>query len=135
MIYLGNTPVGVGIKGVGEFTKYEQTTAVGVGNNNNYMEIQASFVPKLVLISGGTDESGHILSGAYDFSVNIGGTLYRNSSNQALGRSGYRVEIVDTSPAASATNCLYYDGKILVSRANSNGYFSENDTFTVDIYG
>lgn len=134
MIYLGQDPVGIAV-GVGKFTQYEKKTVAGVGNSNTYVQVSASFDPKLVVISDGTDSTGHVISGVMDFVHGVGGMLYRNSSNETLSTGGYRPAYVDSSPSVVATQCKYYDGDIYVSRVNSNGYFAEADTFTFEIYG
>ena len=134
MIYLGNQAVGVAV-GVGKFTQYEKKTAVGAGNSNTLMQISISFDPKLVLFSGGTDETGHIISGVMDFTNTVGAALYRNSSSSAMSTSGYRPQYTDSAPAANATQFKYYNGTLYMSRANANGFFASTDTFTFEIYG
>ena len=134
MIYLGNQAVGV-TAGVGDFTLYEKKTAAGVGNSNTYIVVPTSFVPKLVLISGGTDASGHIISATMNFTNSSGGATYRNAANSNLSAGGYRPIYGTATPSQSAGNCVYYDGNIYISRVGSNGWFDTTDTFTFEIYG
>ena len=125
---------------VGNLSRYEtkSMTFPLAGNNNSPVVIPVSFMPKILIISGGTDTLGNVIGGVYMFDdqgdKRAGGTMYRNKANSNLVSSGLVTAILSVAPANAVNQCYYYNGSVYVSRPGSNGWFSNTDTYTIEIY-
>lgn len=132
---------------LGDLTKYEQKklTFSNAANEKTYEAgaiVPVSFDPVLVVVTGGTDTSGNIICGVYWFNHTSGDnkaagcTSGRNSANNAYNTSGCNTNYKPASlPIVADNRCIYIDGKIYITRASGNLFWSNTDEYTFDIYG
>lgn len=144
MIYLGDSPVGVAVDGkMGNFTKYEKKTLTfsSASNSNAWASnaiIPCSFEPKLIVFYGGDQEaSGNIFRGVMFFSdgtniIRAGGAYYKNAANGNKLVAGYNY---DTNAGAVHFYYSSETGNAYINRVGANGYWSNTDSYTFEIYG
>ena len=123
---------------VGQFSKYERKSLTFSNASNSASTwataaiVPCSFVPKLIVISGGTENASNIIDAVMYFgSIGIGVTAGLNSSNVEQN-----VSYVLNSTSSSGR--FYYDEtdrNAYIARSNSGIYWSNTDTYTVEIYG
>lgn len=131
MIYLGNTPVGVGIKGVGEFTKYQRTSATPTDVGNLAFSHNLGVVPKLIIVSSQQTyvSTQYMTDGVIN--QKVGGFRYM-SGESTYGNYYYVVEIDGSGTTTqkayiSSTNVTIYKGA-------ATRYFNKNTEYTIDLY-
>ena len=131
MIYLGNSPVGVAVKGVGEFTKYEQHKVTPSETSNLTVSHNLGVLPKLVMFNS-TQTYGSI-SYINDGVLNQKcGNARTMASADTFSVNGFTVL---TGTTGSSNSYAYFtNDSVVIRRATSAKYFDTNTEYTVDIY-
>lgn len=128
-------------KMIGEFTRYEKKTMSFPSAANTASTwttgavIPCSFAPKMIVVTGGTEKNNNIVMAVVCFdlggSVNLGAT-------HGFNGSGTAIQTVFAFDSTSSSGRFYYNElkeEAYIARATSAVYWSNSDTYTVEIYG
>ena len=126
---------------VGEFSKHEKkemtfpNAASTAATWATGAIIPCSFTPKLIVVYGGTEENNNITKAVICFDI---GASIGLGATHGLNGSGTAIQTVFAFNSTSSSGRFYYDeaeGKAYIARATSAIYWSNTDTYTVEIYG
>lgn len=133
MIYLGNTPVGIADKGVGDFTKHQQVKVTPSDAKQISVNHSLGVVPKIVVVTS----TQTYVSSQFMFDgilmETCGGMRFMSGAGTFNGYY-YPVEI-DGSPSSGTTQKAYMsNSNVTIMRGASTRQFDTNTEYTVDIY-
>lgn len=126
---------------VGEFSKYEKKEITFPNASNTAATwatgaiIPCSFTPKLIVVYGGTEVNNNITKAVICFDV---GASIGLGATHGINGSGTAIQTVFMFDSASSSGRFYYnevERKAYIARATSAIYWSNSDTYTVEIYG
>lgn len=126
---------------VGDFTKYEKKTMSFPNASSTAStwatgaNIPCSFAPKMIVVTGGMEKNNNIVRAVVCFE--LGGSVSLGATHGING-SGTAIQTVFVFNSASSSGRFYYDeaeGEAYIARATSAIYWSNSDTYTVEIYG
>lgn len=132
MIYLGNSPVGVALKGVGKLTKYAKiSVSPAIGNGILEFSNPLGVVPKLVVISSEVTASSRIVNCAFTSYVSKNGIAYNSSGGNYSQTTLTMVDAFDSTFCTAHVDAT----QVQIAKVSSSvGWVGTENTYTAELY-